>query len=464
MDLDPKDEAEWAAVERVGHALASRLIERHRHLRDGACYRAPPAAPDWDDVPATGRGVEAALMAAITRIEPFGTGNLHPRFWGWVLGGGNLAGILGQWLAASMNANVFAGAQGPVQLELAVLNWFREWFSFPKESSAIFLDGCSTANVNALAIARHWKTQGRVKREGLGSVRLRLYASHAVHSSIVKAAELLGLGSDAVRRLTSADDRLDLDLLEAALNEDINAGWTPFCVVASAGTVGIGAIDPLSHLHALCARRELWFHVDGAIGALGYLSAALRPRLAGLERADSIAFDLHKWGQIPYEAGCLLVRNGALHAATFELEASYLGSLAGGLVPHGSHAFHRYTSSLSRADRALKVWTTFQAYGVDGLVGVFEGNVAQAKYLAARVAEHPRFVALHEPELNIVCFRYRDGDDERHERALVELQTSGFAVMSPFRYQGRACFRVALSNHRTRTADLDALLERLASF
>jgi len=451
-------------VERVGHALLSRVIERHRRLRDDACYRAPPEAHDWDDLPATGRGVEAALTAAIERIEPFGTGNAHPRFWGWVLGGGSVAGMLGQWLAASMNANVFAGAQGPVQLELAVLGWFKEWFSFPKESSAIFLDGCSSANVNALAVARHWKTRGRVKREGVGSARLRLYASSAVHGSIVKAAELLGLGSDAVRRLASADDRLDVDRLEAAIDEDIGLGWTPFCVVGNAGTVGIGAIDPLARLQALCARRGLWFHVDGAIGALGYLSPALRPRLAGLERADSIAFDLHKWGQIPYDAGCLLVRDGKLHAATFELDATYLGSLPGGVVPHGSHAFHRYAPGLSRADRALKVWTTLQAYGVDGLVGVFEGNVAQAQYLAERVAEHPRFVALHEPELNVVCFRYREGDDALHEQALVELQTSGFAVLSPFRHEGRACFRVALSNHRTRTEDLDALLDRLSSF
>jgi glutamate/tyrosine decarboxylase-like PLP-dependent enzyme len=310
-------------------------------------------------------------------------------------------------------------------------------------------------------VARHWKTSGRVKRDGVGE-RLRVYASSAVHSSIVKAAELLGLGSRAVCSIATLDGTLDVEALETAIEDDLRAGAVPLAVVGNAGTVGLGAIDPLPQLAALCKRRKLWFHVDGAIGALGYLSPQLRPRLAGLELADSLAFDLHKWGQIPYEAGGLLVRDGALHAATFAVDASYLGGLAGGVVPQGSHAFHHYSPGLSRGDRALKVWTTFQAYGVERMIRVFERNVELARYLAARVADHPRFVALHEPALNIVCFRDREGDDASHGRALVELQRSGLAVLSPYHHAGSACYRVALSNHRTRPADLDALLERLA--
>jgi len=464
MDLDPSNEAEWAEVERAGQALLRRMLERHRSLREDACFRALPAehARAFTEPPAVGLGVERALAEALERLEPYATGNLSPRFWGWVHGGGTLAGMLGQWLAASMNANVFAGAQGPVQLELAVLGWFRDWFRFPTGSSGIFLDGASSANLQGLAVARHWKTSGRVKRDGVGQ-RLFVYASTAVHSSIVKAAELLGLGSDAVRRIATNDGMLDVPALEAALDADLRAGAVPFAVVGSAGTVGIGAIDPLEQLADLCKRRELWFHVDGAIGALGYLSPKLRPRLAGLELADSLAFDLHKWGQVPYDAGGLLVRDGQLHAATFAVDASYLESLTGGVVPHGSHAFHHFTPGLSRGDRALKVWATFQAYGVQRIVGVFEHNVELARYLAQAVAAHPRFEARHEPALNIVCFRDREGDDASHERALVELQDSGFAVLSPFRLAGRACYRVALSNHRTRSADLDALLRRLAA-
>jgi aromatic-L-amino-acid/L-tryptophan decarboxylase len=221
--------------------------------------------------------------------------------------------------------------------------------------------------------------------------------------------------------------------------------------------------DRLERVEDAEERRAL-----GAIGALGYLSPVLRPRLAGLERADSLAFDLHKWAQVPYDAGCLLVRDGALHAATFQVEAGYLGSLPGGVVPHDSHAFHRFTPGLSRGDRALKIWMTFQAYGLERITRVFEANVEQAHYLATRIAHDPSFVLLGPVALNIVCFRYRarqsspEASDALHERALLALQTSGFAVLSPCRHEGRSCFRVALSNHRTRHADLDALLERLA--
>ena len=200
----------------------------------------------------------------------------------------------------------------------------------------------------------------------------------------MKAAQLLGLGSSAVRLIPSDDDRLDVAALEAATDEDAAAGVAPCCVVATAGTVGIGAIDPLPEIHALCKRRGLWFHVDGAIGALGFLSHELRPRLAGLERADSRAFDLHKWGQIPYDAGCLLVRDGALHEATFAVDALVPDLPRRRRRPPRQPRLPRYTPALSRADRALKIWMTFQAYGRDRIVRVFERNVAQARHLAAR--------------------------------------------------------------------------------
>lgn len=400
---------------------------------------------------AEGLGVGAAFDRALKAIEPYGTGNLSPRFWGWVMGSGTVAGILGDWLAASMNANPFAGVQGPVELELAVLGWLRDWFEFPKDSSGILLDGASAANRDALAIARHWKTEGRVKRDG-SKEPLRLYASSAVHNSVVKAAELLGLGSSAVR--TIPGQTLDLAALTAAVDEDIQNGAVPFCVVASAGTVGLGAIDAFAEIHAFCKERKLWLHVDGAVGALGYLSPKLRPLFAGMPHADSLALDFHKWGQAPYDAGCLLVRDAALHKATFAVDAAYLSGVPG-------HAFHHHTTGLSRRDRALKLWMTFQAYGMKRVVSVFEDTVAHAKYLATQVKANPRFELLAEPTLNIVCFRYANADDATHASALQQLQSSGTAVLSPHRHDGRACFRVALSNHRTTRADLDTLLAYL---
>lgn len=387
-DLDPRSEEEWAALQRAGLRLLEYTLDRYRGLRARAAHRPVPARVRQalaERPPRDGLGIEAALGRALDLIAPHGPGNIGPRFWGWVLGAGNLPGMLGQWLATSMNANVWAGDQAPAWLELEVLSWFCDWFEFPATASGLLLEGTSSANTLALAIARHRATQGEVARRGLrAQPALRLYASTETHVSIIKAAQLLGLGRDGVRLVPArADGTSDVAALERAIEADRRAGLEPFCVVGSAGTVGVGALDPLLELHALSARHGLWFHVDGAIGALGYLSAALRPRLAGLSLADSLAFDLHKWGQVPYDCGCLLVRDAALHRAAFAVETEYLCATDAGLTRHGSPAFQDLGPGLSRADRALKVWMTFMALGTERVERVFEANVAQARWLAS---------------------------------------------------------------------------------
>lgn len=471
-DLDPRNEEEWAALRRAGLRLLDATLERYRGLRAHSAYAPVPArvkqalaeAPSRD-----GLGVEAALGRALELIAPHGPGNIGPRFWGWVLGAGNLPGMLGQWLAASMNANVWAGDQAPAWLELEVLGWFRDWFGFPATSSGLLLEGSSSANTLALAIARHRATGGEVARRGVGAwPSLRLYASTETHVSITKAAQLLGLGSDGVRLVPALPDgKADVAALERAIVDDRRAGLQPFCLVGSAGTVGVGALDPLIELHALAARHGLWFHVDGAIGAVAYLSRALRPRLAGLPLADSIAFDLHKWGQVPYDCGCLLVRDGALHRAAFAQEAEYLSTTDTGLTRHGTPAFQDLGPGLSRADRASKVWMTFMALGSERVVRVFEANVAQARWLAERVACDPELELVNTVDLNIVCFRYRARDtagpapDDLQARIAARLQASGFCVLSPYRVGGVSCLRVAIANHRTRRQDLEALVQQV---
>jgi glutamate/tyrosine decarboxylase-like PLP-dependent enzyme len=350
-----------------------------------------------------------------------------------------------------------------------VIEWFRSGLGFPEGASGLLVDGGSMANLLGLAVARHWATGGRAKTEGAEACAgLRIYGSVATHNSIQKGAEFLGLGSKAVRLVgTDALGRVDLAALEAAIAEDRAAGLRPFCLVGSACTVGTGAMDPLAELRRLATRYDLWFHVDGAIGALGRLSETLRPRFEGLDQADSLAFDLHKWGQIPYDCGCLLVRNGELHRETFRVGAKYLGTLDGGFVAHGCTMFHEYTPLLSRADRSLKVWMTLMALGLDRWTGVFEQNVAQAEYLGRLVDVHPDLERLAPTGLNILCFRYRGGleNGERldsiNERILVELQESGFCVMSPFRVGEHFALRVCLSNHRTQRMDLEALVEQV---
>jgi glutamate/tyrosine decarboxylase-like PLP-dependent enzyme len=474
VTLDPSCPSEWDEARRAGHELVERVLRRIRDLPNAPCWQAPP--PEalgalGQSVPREGLGIEQALAIAARAIEPYGTGNLNPRFWGWVIGAGNVAGMYGSWLASAMNANLFAGNQGPVHLELQVIEWFRSWLGFPSGSSGLLVDGGSMGNLLGLAVARHWATGGAVKTEGPEACRgLRIYGSVATHSSVVKAAQLLGLGTSSVRLLpTLPDGSADVTLLEAAIKADRRLGLRPFCVIGSAGTVGIGAIDPLERLRALADDHRLWFHVDGAIGALGWLAPPLRPRLAGMDTAHSLSFDLHKWGQVPYDAACLLVRDGTLHRAAFQEEATYLRALHGGLTPAHAHAFHSYSPLLSKVDRALKIWMTFMALGTDRIAAVFIRSTEQARWLATRVESHPDLELCAPVALNIVCLRYRGGVrdagplDDINRGILVALQDSGFCVMSPYELDGRFVLRVCLSNHRTRRADLEALVAEVAS-
>jgi aromatic-L-amino-acid decarboxylase len=471
-DLDPQSPQEWAALERAARRLLEHTLVRYRGLRGEAAFRPVPVAVQRalaEPPSRAGVGIEAAMERALELVAPYGPGNVGPRFWGWVLGAGNLPGMLGQWLATSMNANVWAGDQAPAWLELEVVRWFRDWFEFPETSSGLLLEGTSSANILALAIARHRATDGEVARRGLAAwAPLRLYCSTQTHVSIAKAAQLLGLGRDAVCFVACrADGKADVAGIERAIVADRSAGLQPFCVVGSAGTVGTGALDPLLELHELSTRQRLWFHVDGAIGALGYLSAALRPRLSGLPLADSLAFDLHKWGQVPYDCGCLLVRDGALHRAAFAVDTDYLGTTENGLTRHGTPAFQELGPGLSRADRALKIWMTFMALGSERVVRVFEQSVAKARWLADRIAREPELELANGVDLNIVCFRYRvpgarDGrPDSLQERIAGELRQSGFCVLSPYRIDGVPCLRVAISSHRTRWRDLEALVQHV---
>ena len=470
--LDPRTEEEWEAARRAGHRLVDQMIEQHRSIAEGPCWRPMPQGARKalaQAAPPEGLGIEAAMQQAETLIQPYTSGNRHPRFWGWVKGAGTVPGILGAWLATSMNANVFGGDQGPVQVELQVLEWFRTWFGFPEGSSGLLVDGGSMANILGLAVARHRATQGLCKTDGAEAcVGLRIYCSAATHNSVQKGSELMGLGSKGVRMVAMDElGRVDLKALEAAIREDQQAGLRPFCIVGSACTVGTGAMDPLLDLRKLADRHGLWFHVDGAIGALGWLSPKLRPRFEGMDLADSLAFDLHKWGQIPYDAGCLLVRDGELHRATFQVGAKYLGTLEGGIVKHGCHMFHAFSPMLSRGDRALKIWMTITALGTDRWASIFEKNVAQAAFLGDLVDAQQSLERLAPVGLNIVCFRYK-GDlqdevtlDALNETILVELQETGFCMMSPFRVNDHFCLRVAISNHRTMRPDLEALVQRV---
>jgi aromatic-L-amino-acid decarboxylase len=323
------------------------------------------------------------------------------------------------------------------------------------------------ANLMAVLVARTTALWQCVRQRGLGDdgALLTAYTSTAAHGCITKAMEIAGFGSDALRCIeVDRSHRIDVAALRERIALDRGAGLRPFLVVGSAGTVDIGAIDDLQALSSLCREEGLWFHVDGAYGALGILSPALAPRLAGIANADSIALDFHKWGQVPYDAGFLIVRDGDRHRDTFSAPAAYLRRETRGLAA-GSLWPCELGPDLSRGFRALKTWFTLKTYGTEKLGAVIARTCALAGYLEARILAEPRLELMAPVQLNIVCFRYRaDNANQVNGDIVMDIQESGIAAPSTTLLDGQLAIRAAIVNHRTDTGDLDALLAAVLRF
>lgn len=467
--LDPQD---WEAMRRLGHRMVDDLIGRLRSVGD---------EPVWKPIPAETRAflqqplgkdprtAEEVFADAAAHVLPYPTGNLHPRFWGWVMGTSSPFAAFAEMMAAGLNWNVGGFDDAASAVEDQVIGWCKEIMGFPASASGLFVSGGSMANLVGLAVARDARAGVDLRRKGVAGAAARpvLYASRETHSSNVKAAEILGLGTEGVRLLpVDADFRLDLRALRETVAADRAAGLHPFAVVGNAGTVNTGATDDLGAIADLCAREGMWFHVDGAFGALARLHPELAPQVAGIERADSLAFDLHKWGYLPVEAGCVLVRDGAAHRGTFAVtSAAYLKPARAG-VSARLEKFSDLGVQLSRGFRAFKAWMSFQEHGSDKLGRLVRQNVAQAAYLAQRIARTPELELVAPVPLNVVCFRHRGRPgqdaaavDELNRELLVRLHESGAAVPSGTAIRGRAAIRVAITNHRSRRADFDLLVE-----
>lgn len=462
--LDPQD---WPAFRAQAHAMLDDILD---HLA-GAASR-----PAWRPMPPEVRGAfDAPLPREPTPLEivhedfrrlvmPYATGN-HPRFLGWVHGGGTPVGMLADMLAAGLNANLGGRDHSPVEVERQIVRWVRRLFDFPETASGLILTGSSMANFVALLVARTARLGVEARRRGLGGEGARLtgYTSKAAHGCVARAFEMSGLGSDALRRIPcDRDHRIDLAALRDAIHEDRAAGRIPFLVVGTAGTVGIGAIDDLTALADAARAEGLWFHVDGAFGSLAVLSPELRPKVAGIERADSIALDFHKWLQVPYDAGFLLVRDADLHRAAFAGDADYLARYDRGLAA-GSPWFTDLGPDLSRGFRALKVWFTLRCFGTERLGATIAETCRLARYLKDRILSFDDELDLLAPvALNIVCFRYRHPVAEEinavNKEIVIGLQEDGIAAPSTIELDGRLAIRTSIVNHRCRAADLDQLV------
>jgi glutamate/tyrosine decarboxylase-like PLP-dependent enzyme len=353
-----------------------------------------------------------------------------------------------------------------------VIHWIKEMLGYPAEASGLLTSGCSAANLIGLAVARNSRARCDVRTEGLGAAPRRMvtYASREVHSSVQKAVELLGLGGASLHIVAvNGAFEIDVDALRAMIARDRDAGLEPFCVVGAAGTTNTGAMDDLDALADVCEQEGLWYHVDGAFGAWAGITPRESGKVAGMERADSLAVDLHKWMYMPYEIGCVLVRSEEAHREAFALTPDYLAHGEGGRGLTGGDLpwFSDYGLQLSRGFRALKAWMSLKTYGQQKLGRVIQKNIDQARCLAELVRSTPELEMVTPVALNIVCFRYvAPGLDEQalnrlNERIVVEVQETGVAVPSGTLVGDRYAVRASITNHRTRREDLDLLVREV---
>lgn len=465
---DRHDLEDWETIRAEGHRLVDEMIDHLAGMADGPVWRAMPAEVRErlrTSLPRAGAELSRVLDAARELVVPYHSGNTHPRFFGWVQGGGLGVGVLASILEAGLDANCGGRDHAGIAVEAEVVGWMRELFGFPPGASGVFVTGTSQANLLAVLIASRHAVGLQIRQAGLGEAGcgLRGYASSAVHGCVPRAFDAAGLGEEALRRVpTTEAGCLDVAALERAIAEDRAAGLTPFFLVATVGSVDTGAIDDLKALGALARRERLWLHADAAYAAMGMLSPSLAPRLRALSSVDSIAFDFHKWTQVQYEAGFLLVRDGTLHKQVFASPAAYLRREARGIAA-GETWPTDLCLDLSRGFKALKVWLAFKSLGADRLGAAIERTCSLARRLAQRIAAEPRLELLAPVSLNIVCFRVRpepgEDADALNGRLAVTLHERGLASPSMTLLGGRLALRAAVFNHRTREEDVDALVD-----
>ncbi len=395
--------------------------------------------------------------------------NGHPRFFGYVASPSTPIGAYADLIASSLNANITCWRSGPAgtEIEKMVVRWLGSLISYDDNAKGLLTSGGSMANLIALLIASRRKTGASVAQKGLwnSGPPLTVYASDEVHMSIAKAADILGLGRDHVRVVKTNDRmQIDLDQLRSRITLDLEQGFRPFCVVGSAGTVNTGAVDPLEEVAALAREFDLWFHIDGAYGAPGVLDQRKKHLFAGLELADSVSLDPHKWLYVPVDAGCLLFRDEATAKAAFSTDdADYIK--VHGLVDDETFAYWDYGVELSRRFRALKIWMTLRYYGVRRLAQTISEDIALAEYMGELVSNDSDFELLAPVELSICCFRYRPANtaesdlNQLNERIMSMVQKSGNAYVSNATVNGQFALRACITNFRTTKNDIERTLE-----
>jgi len=434
---------------------------------------APRIVPDVDRAqlaellaqpfPRAGIGIDALFREIGEKVIPNSTAIAHPRFLAYVLGPSNGIAPFAEAIAAAINQNCNFWQLSPAAsvIERKLVAWLGGLFGYPDTAGGLITSGGSMATLTALSAALYARCGDDFRRSGLqGRAKpLVLYTSIEAHRCVEKDAVILGLGLDNVRKIPVDEQfRMRVDLLEAAVAEDLRSGREPFCVVAAGGTINTGAVDPVDAIADFCERQKLWLHVDGAYGALFVLSESRKALLQSCGRADSIALDPHKLLFAPLEAGCVLVKNRDVLRRAFGFHSSYLTAEPDPLLTN----FMDYGPQLSRGFKAFKVWCALQAFGVDAFVQAINHQLDLAAYFGERLALQPAFELMAPVSLSAVCFRLKNGDDAANQRLLAALTAEGTALLGPVTLNNRTGLRACVTNYRTTREDLDLVVERLA--
>jgi aromatic-L-amino-acid decarboxylase len=467
--LDPQD---WEQSKALMHKMVDDAFDYVQNVRDRKIWQEMP-----DDVlntfktnlPKEPSPAEEVYKEMEENVLPYPMGNIHPRFWAWYMGSGTISGVMGDFWASILNPNLGGGNHAAHKVEEQVVSWIKEIVEFPKTASALLVSGGSMANYVALAVARNVKADYDIRAEGLKENNLVYYASSEIHSCNIKAVELLGLGTKGLKKIKVNDDySINIDALKLQIQKDKTDGLQPVCIIGTSGTVNTGAIDDLSAIADICEKENLWFHVDGAIGAIAMLSPKIKPQLKGIERADSVALDLHKWLHMPFEVGCVVVKDNAGHKDTFSLIPEYLAKNTRGLAS-GENWFSEYGLQLSRRFRALKIWMSLKEHGSERFGRMISRNVEQAHYLGELVNQQKDLELIAPIGMDIVCFRYNPGGsnlealNELNKEIKLQIEERAIAIPGYTTLNGRYCIRCAISSHRVTNKDFDDFITAVLS-
>jgi aromatic-L-amino-acid decarboxylase len=464
--LDPDN---WNDIKTLGYQMIDDMVDYLKNIGEQQIWKpVPQQVKDVfkNPIPQQGTNIFEVYREFKENILPYNGANIHPKYFAWVQGTGTPMGALADLMAGVINSNAAMGDQSSMYVDKQVINWCKQLLNYPENGSGILVSGASIANITAMIVARNTiiensKKAGNYAADG----KLTAYCSSETHNCVGKAAETIGIGNEQLRKIpVNGNFEIDIELLKQQIATDKVNGFVPFCIIGNAGTVNTGAIDSLDELLQIARDEKIWFHIDGAFGALAKLVPAYQDKLKTIEQADSVAFDLHKWMYMQYEVGCVLFKDAGGHRNAFATAVNYLTAHERGLA-NGPETTSNHGMELSRGFKALKVWMSLKEHGLNKYTEMISQNIDQSFYLGEEIKKQPLLELMTPVTMNIICYRYNPGglnDDELNKlnkELLMRLQETGVATPSSTLLNGKYAIRAAITNHRTRKKHLDEMVK-----